>query len=31
LRVLLDGIKAGSEVVLQVERNGQLMFITFSL
>ena len=31
LRVLLDGIKAGSEVVLQVERNGQLMFITFQM
>jgi serine protease Do len=31
LRVLLDGIKAGSEVVLQIERNGQLMFITFQM
>jgi serine protease Do len=31
LRVLLDGIKTGSEVVLQVERSGQLMFITFQM
>jgi serine protease Do len=31
LRVLLDGIKADSEVVLQVERNDQLMFITFQM
>jgi serine protease Do len=31
LRVLVDGIKAGSEIVLQIERGGQLMFITFQL
>jgi serine protease Do len=29
LRVLVDGIKSGSDVVLQIERGGQLMFITF--
>ena len=28
LRVLLDGIKAGNQVVLRIERGGQLMFIT---
>jgi S1-C subfamily serine protease len=31
LRVILDGINSGSEVVLQVERGGQLMFITVQL
>ena len=31
LRVLVDGIKAGSDVVLQIERDGRLMFITFQI
>jgi serine protease Do len=31
LRVLVDGIKAGSNVVLQIERDGRLMFITFQI
>ena len=31
LRVIVDGIKAGSEVVMQIERGGQLMFITFQI
>jgi S1-C subfamily serine protease len=31
LRVLLDGIKTGSEIVLQIERGGQLMFISFQI
>jgi S1-C subfamily serine protease len=28
LRVLVDDVKANSELVLQIERNGQLMFVT---
>ena len=28
LRVLVDDAKADSELVLQIERNGQLMFVT---
>ena len=28
LRVLVDGAKPNSELVLQIERNGQLMFVT---
>jgi serine protease Do len=28
LRVLVDNVKAGSELVLQIERNGQLQFVT---
>jgi serine protease Do len=28
LRVLVDNVKANSELVLQIERNGQLMFVT---
>jgi serine protease Do len=28
LRVLMDGVKANSEVVLQIERNGRLLFVT---
>ena len=28
LRVLVDGAKANSELVLQIERNGQLLFVT---
>jgi S1-C subfamily serine protease len=31
LRVLVDGIKTGSEVVVQLERDGRLMFITFPI
>ncbi len=31
LRVLVDGIKAGSDVVLQIERDGRLMFVTFQI
>jgi S1-C subfamily serine protease len=28
LRVLVDNVKSGSELVLQIERNGQLQFVT---
>ena len=28
LRVLLDDVKADGELVLQIERNGQLLFVT---
>ena len=28
LRVLVDDVKANSELVLQIERNGQLLFVT---
>jgi serine protease Do len=28
LRVLMDGVKANGELVLQIERNGQLQFVT---
>ncbi len=28
LRVLVDDVKANSEIVLQIERNGQLLFVT---
>jgi S1-C subfamily serine protease len=31
LRVIVDAIKAGTEVVLQIERDGRLMFITFQV
>jgi serine protease Do len=31
LRVLADGLKAGSEAVVQVERNQQLMYLTISV
>jgi serine protease Do len=31
LRVIVDAIKAGTEVALQVERDGRLMFITFQV
>jgi serine protease Do len=31
LRVIVDGIKAGSEIVMQIERGGQLMFVTFPI
>jgi len=30
LRVLLDGVAAGTQIVLQVERDGRLMFVTMS-
>jgi hypothetical protein len=29
--VIVDGIKAGSEIVMQIERGGQLMFVTFPI
>ncbi len=28
LRVLMDGVKANSDLVLQIERSGQLQFVT---
>jgi hypothetical protein len=28
LRVLVDEVKANGELVLQIERNGQLLFVT---
>ncbi len=31
LRVLLDGVKAGSPIVLQLERDGRLNFVTMSV
>ena len=30
LRVLLDGVAAGSQIVLQIERGGRLMFVTMA-
>ena len=30
LRVLLDGVAAGSQIVLQIERSGRLMFVTMA-
>jgi S1-C subfamily serine protease len=30
LRVLLDGVAAGSQIVLQIEREGHLMFVTMA-
>jgi S1-C subfamily serine protease len=31
LRTILDGLKAGDGVVLQLERRGQLMYLAFTI